>query len=104
MSHPFGGSKRSRGPRLTSEIVADDSRLLGIVDELLLADKNYRRLTVRILEAQHRLQTLCDTDAWLAYLDVEQLVTERANVMLAAVARFAFQEGRRQQRQLRGSR
>ena len=86
---------RSRHPRLSDDDLADDSTLPGTIDALLTADDNYSKHAQKILSAQDRLQQLCCTDAWLAFLDVEQLTTARVNFMLATVARWAFNEGRR---------
>jgi hypothetical protein len=52
-------------------------------------------LAAKILAAQDRLQALCDTDAFAAYLDIEEAVNVRVNFMLLTVARWAFHEGRR---------
>ncbi len=91
-------AERSRTPRLTADRDADDSHLGGLLDELITADDNYKRLTRQILAAQDRLQALCNEDAWVAFLDTEQLVTARANVTSLLIARWAFTEGRRQPR------
>jgi hypothetical protein len=93
----------SRRPKLTPEDLADPSKLGGILDAVV-ADDNYRKLTAKILKAQDRLQQLASDDAWVEYLEVEQLVNTRMTFMLTAVAKFAFNEGRRHQRQLRHSR
>jgi hypothetical protein len=90
----------SRRPKLTPEDLADPSKLGGILDAVV-ADDNYRKLTAKILKAQDRLQQLASDDAWVEYLEVEQLVNTRMTFMLTAVAKFAFNEGRRHQRQLR---
>ena len=84
----------SPSPRLTPEIIADDSRLLGLVDQLFEHDDNYKKHTRRILAAQHRLQDLCSEEAWVRFLFVEEAANLRVNMMLAVVARWAFDEGR----------
>ena len=82
-------------PRLHLADLDHDSRVLGAVDELLIGNDNYREHTRKILAAQDRLQALCESDAWIAFLDVEQLVNARVNFMLSITARWAFHEGRR---------
>jgi len=84
----------SRYPRLCDDELADDSRVLGAVDALLAGNDNYSKHTRKILAAQDRLQALCEPEAWIAYLEVEQAVNDRVNLLLAVVARWAFNEGR----------
>jgi hypothetical protein len=91
-------SKRSRYPRLSPEAVTNDSTLLSLVDALFEANAAYGKHRRKILAAQDRLQTFCESDTWIAYLEVEQLVNERVNMMLAITARWAFNEGRRSRR------
>jgi hypothetical protein len=95
-------ANRSRYPRLRFEIIEDDSAVLSLVDTLFEGNREHAKITRRILGAQQRLQALTGEDAWIAFLDIEQLVTERVNVMLAVTARWAFHEGRRSTR--RGTR
>jgi hypothetical protein len=93
-------SRRSRDPRvprLLPEVVADDSALGGVIDGVITGNDNYVRATAKILAAQDRLQRLCDEDAWVEYLHVEQVMNDRVSTMLALVARWAFDEGRRHQ-------
>jgi hypothetical protein len=85
-------------PRLHSDDLDNESRVLGAVDAVMLGDDNYGRHTRKILAAQDRLQALCDEDAWIAFLDIEAAVNDRVNMMLATVARWAFNEGRRSRR------
>lgn len=91
-------SKRSRYPRLSAEAIANDSTLLSLVDSLFELNDSYGKHRRKILDAQDRLQELASEDAWIAYLDIEQLVNNRLNFMLATVARWAFNEGRRSRR------
>ena len=95
---------RSRVPRLHALDLSDDSRVLGAIDALLMADDNYKLMSSRILAAHDRLQQLCDSDACLAFFDVEQLPTARVNMMFAAVARWAVNEGHRPRLSDRASR
>ena len=90
--------RRSRSPRLALEDLGDDSHVLGLVDQLVLRKDNYTKHTAKILAAQDRLQELSESDAWIAFLDVEAATNERVNFMLAVVARWAFNEGRRSRR------
>jgi hypothetical protein len=85
-------------PHLTLDDLADDSAVLGAVDQLCTADRTYWRLTRRICKLQLRHQELVTEDAFAAQLDVEQLINERVNLMLALTARWAFNEGRRNRR------
>ena len=68
------------------------------MDKLFEQNAEYGKHRRKILDAQDRLQALCESDAWIAYLDVEQAVNERLNFMLAITARWAFNEGRRSRR------
>ena len=86
---------RSRYPRLCDDDLADDSRVLGAVDAVVLASDNYRQHTRKILAAQDRLQALCEPDAWIAFLELEEAVNDRVNFMMAIAVRWAFHEGRR---------
>ena len=87
-----------RVPRLLPGDIADDSRLGSVIDRVITGNDNYTTATARILAAQDRLQRLCDDDAWVEYLHVEEATNDRVNMMLALVARWAFEEGRRHQR------
>jgi hypothetical protein len=91
-------------PRLHPDDLDNESRVLGAVDALLLSSVNYKLMSARILEAQDKLQAASEIDAWIAYLDIEQLVNERVNFMLMTAIKFAFHEGRRHQRHRRGGR
>lgn len=91
-------------PRLHPEDLDHESRVLGAVDALLLGNHNYKRMTAKILEAQDRLQALCNEDAWVAFLDIEAAFSTRVNFMLVTVAKWAFHERGRHQRQPRGGR
>lgn len=102
MSHPFGRSRNPRSKTLTAQDFADDSKLGGVLDAVVSNSDNYKKATAKILEAQDRLQTLCDDDAWIQYLHLEAAVNTRVDLMLATVAKFCFNEGRRHQRHLRG--
>lgn len=84
----------TKPPKLTAADLSNESQVLGAVDALLSNGGNYKRMTKHILAGQQRLQSLCDDDAWLAYLDIEQSVNARVNLMLLTVARWAFQQGK----------
>ena len=96
-------AKGSPAPSLTPEDLHDHSKLGAVLDAAVTGNDNYRRLTEKILDAQDRLQTLCDEDAWIQYLHLEAVVNARIDLVIATVARFAFRQGRRRQRQHRGS-
>jgi hypothetical protein len=84
-----------KGPKLTPDVLADQSKLGGILDAVVSTDDNYRRLTQKILVAQDRLQQLVSEDAWVEFLLLEEAVTERANITSLLITRWAFLEGRR---------
>lgn len=86
-------------PILTPADLADRSKLGTVLDAVVQRDDNYRRLTQRVLATQERLQQRCDEDAWVEYLDIESIVNARIDSMLAVVAKFAFEQGRRHERQ-----
>jgi hypothetical protein len=91
-------SGRSRYPRLSADAISDDSAVLSLVDALFEHNTAYAKHTRKILAAQDRLQALCEPDAWVEYLFLEERVNQRVNFMLALVARWAFNEGRRSRR------
>jgi len=93
-------TKRRRRPALTPAILADDSKFHGIIDTLLTQNQSYWRHTRQILRLQLRHQELASEDAFVALLHLEEAWTEREAWMLAAVARWAFGEGRRSGRKV----
>lgn len=84
-----------KGPRLHLDDLDNESRVLGAVDQLCTGDRTYWKLTRRILKAQLRHQELASDDAFVALLELEEIVNDRMNLMLAITARWAFNEGRR---------
>ena len=88
----------SRRPKLTPVVVADD--LGGVLDKLFKAEPEYRKLTIQIIRAQGRLKKSATEEAWLDYLLLEERVNNRLTFVLDLVAQWAFQQGRRHQRQL----
>lgn len=82
-------------PQLSPEQLESESRLYSLIDELLVRDRRYWRHTRQILRGQLRHQELASEDAFIAYLELEELLNARSAWMLIAVARWAFQEGRR---------
>lgn len=82
-------------PRVHLDDLHNESRVLSAVDALLTDNHNYERMSAKILAAQDRLQALCEPDAFVAYLDIEEAVNVRVNFMLLTVARWAFHGGRR---------
>lgn len=92
MSHPF--NKRSPMPRLTQDAI-DRGQVLGLLDILFEGCPMQKKLSRRILRAQHRLQEAISTDEWLLYLDIESATNERLNFLLSHAVRFAWNEGRR---------
>jgi hypothetical protein len=97
--------QRSSTLALTPEMVADESRLMGVLDELLTTDDDYKKLTKRILRAQRQLRKTSTEEAFQLYLDIEAITNARVNFMLGAVAKFCFNAGRRRhQRQLKTKR
>lgn len=88
-------TKRSRYPRLHLADLGDDSHVLGAADQLATADRDCWKLSRELCRAQLRHQRLASDDAFAAQLEVEEIATERANLVLLLVARWAFHEGRR---------
>jgi hypothetical protein len=48
------------------------------IERLVLRSSKTRRLTKKILKAQHTLRLTVPTEGWDAYLELERLVNERA--------------------------
>ena len=92
MSFPFRPS--TAVPRLSQDAI-DRDQVPGLVDVLFEHCREHRKLSRRILREQHELQASVSEDAWIAYLRVEEATNVRLDFMLAAVARWAFHEGRR---------
>jgi hypothetical protein len=84
----------SRRPRLHPADLADN-RVHAAVDGLFIDSAEYAKHTRKILAAQDKLQQLASDDAWIAYLEIEQAVNARVSMMVALIARWAFNEGRR---------
>jgi hypothetical protein len=92
---------RARLPRLTNKIVADESVLAAAIDQVLLRDDNYRRLSRSIGRAQDRLQNAVTKDAFSRYLDIEEATNWRFTYALALIATWAFKQGQRRRRRSR---
>lgn len=86
---------RARPPRLTPEIVADDDAVTEALDDLLLRDPEYRRLTRRIVRRQRELRGLVSEQAWSAYILLEDVTNERLDHAIRLVTRWAFRAGQR---------
>jgi hypothetical protein len=87
-----------RLPRLTSRILAAPDRLCRALDELLLASPEHHALSRRIRRKQRQLRRLVEDDAWRTYLQMEEIVNERAAVEIELVVRWAFAAGARSRR------
>lgn len=82
-------------PTLTPEDLESDSRLHGLIDGLFTSDRSYWKQTRTILKAQLRHQELASEDAFVVYLELEELMNARSAWMLGLAVRWAFEEGRR---------
>lgn len=84
----------SKPPTLTPLIIADDSKLHGLIDQMITDDREYWRRTRHILRLQLRHQELASEDSFVAYLTLEEAINDRAAWMMAKVARWAFEAGK----------
>ena len=87
--------RSKRRPRLHLDIIHDAGAIMSLVDGLFEANVEHAKLSRKIISCQGRLQEFATEDAWIEYLLLEEHVNARLNMMLAAVAEWAFNEGRR---------
>ena len=80
---------------LDHEIVTDDQRLWEILNDVILAVPGYQRKRRKVIKQQEKLRALVDDEAWAAYMKIEQLVNDRNQAVVTAIARWAFSEGLR---------
>jgi hypothetical protein len=85
-----------RKPRLSPEIVANDTALRDAVPAVLetAALAPYTHEVLR-LEARLRDLLLPDEERWRAYLALEEAVNDRIAAESVALVRWAWREGRR---------
>lgn len=93
---PLTVSDRRKTPTpLRRKVLEDDDSLAAACGDLLRRDREYRRLTRRVLERQGALRAQVTKPAWATYLRVEEAVNDRAGHELLLVARWAFRAGTR---------
>ena len=85
-----------RKPRLTPEVVADDSALHDVIPDVVetAAFAAYTREVLR-LQAVLRDLLLPEAERWKAYLALEEAVNDRIAAESIALVRWSFAEGRR---------
>lgn len=93
MSHPFTPAKRP--PRLTEAVLKNDSAVSLAIDVLFAIDQDVKKLSRRILRAQRRLRRRVSNEQFKFYMAIEEHENDRAQAMLATVARWAFSQGQR---------
>lgn len=91
-------SRNERADDFPPDLVSDDEAIDLVIDAVLLGSKRLRRLSKKILRAQQRLQHAADADGWRAYLLLEELVNERADVQMHLLVRWALAAGARSRR------
>jgi hypothetical protein len=86
----------ARACRLTAKDFADDAVLAEHVYRVLEGQRGRRARSSKIQQLQRRLRKLVDDRVWSTYLSIEEAVNDRADRELQVVARWAFQQGRRE--------
>lgn len=82
-------------PNLTPEVVADEGATVAQIDRLLRRNPQHRKHVRAILKAQEALHRVLSDREWQVYLTLEAAVNARFSDALLAVARWAFEQGRR---------
>jgi hypothetical protein len=80
---------------LTKRILNDEDALGLAIDAVLLRSNRFRRASRRVRKLQRKLRRLMTRDAWAAYLQLEEVVNERAFVEGNVLVDWAFKSGRR---------
>ena len=87
-------ARKSRPPRLTPEIIADDDLLWEQMDPVIRATVGHDRRRRERMRLQSRLQRMVREETWQLYLTVESQLNSRHGDELMAAARWAFAAGR----------
>ncbi len=83
-------------PALDPSIVEDDELLGVAVDQVIHADPDARRRSAEIVMYQGFLQAIVeDAGTWRLVLEIESRTSERWADLSVAIARWAFEHGRR---------
>lgn len=84
-----------RKPRLTPEVVADDSALHEVIPDIV-DTPGLQPYTDEVLRLQRRLRDLLlpEAERWAAYLQLETAVNDRVAAESLALVRWAWREGR----------
>jgi hypothetical protein len=94
----MGRHDRTAAVRLTGKVVEDNARLAQVVDQVIQDDIELAHNVLDVADAQARLRSGVGTEAWEAYLCTDELTTARFADATVVVARWAFEQGRRQGR------
>lgn len=81
-------------PRLTEEDLLNPDLIWGLVDGMMVEDKEFWRLTRHILKVQLQHQTLAPEPVFELQLQIEAAWDLRTQYVLAAAVRWAFMEGK----------
>jgi hypothetical protein len=82
-------------PQLDPTTVEDDEALAAAVDGLVAADPEARERLYVIVDHQELLRQSVDPDVWRLVLRVDERIVERWADVAVAIARWAFDAGRR---------
>jgi hypothetical protein len=82
-------------PTLTPEVVEDDVALAGIVDSFIGQDPAAKQWLEWIVVEQEALRQACEPDIWQLILHGDELCLARWADLTVALARWAFEQGRR---------
>ena len=93
-----GPRQRRRLPLLDASIVDDHEALGAALAELLRREPQLRHAQGEIIRRQAELRRRASSEAWKAYLDVEEISVARLSDALDLVAKWAFAAGRRFER------
>lgn len=91
----------NRRRHLTAAALDDDDALGAWLDGVADVVPEVRAASRRIVRLQRRLHRRVDADAWKVYLLLEEATSARSILMLDAVVKPAFEDGRRWARRRR---
>ena len=83
-----------KSPSLTSKIMNDEDALGLAIDEVLLRSKSWHNLNRRVRKVQRKMRRLMNYDAWVTYLQLEEIVNERAFIEGNLLVKWAFESRR----------
>ena len=82
-------------PCLTKKILNDEDALGLAIDEVLLRSRPWRKLNRRVRKLQREMRRMMNRGAWVTYLQLEEVVNERAFIEGNLLVKWAFKSGRR---------